>query len=133
MKKITTKGNLPKPLQIFAKTMARDERSTEFYECESSKELETLAKEKKCELQCILDRETARGYLTGFDVQETKIQSINGTSFMKLIMYFTEIGTDDYHRYKKLLNKHRTQQEDDMQARQVRAFEKTFKPPVEED
>jgi len=132
MKEIKTKGNLPKPLQMFAKTMARGQRSTEFWECRSASELEKLAKDKKCELHCMLDPTTSRGFLTGFDTKESTIKAVDGTSFVTLVMYFVEIGTSDYDRYRKMLHKHRRQQEEDMRDRQSRVPKDRFQP-VEED
>lgn len=121
MQKITARGNLPPHLRVLAETFAHGKSSSEFYECSNAKELENLAKDKKCELTCTLDPKTERGFLLGFDVSASPIATVSGTSYHTMTIYFTEIKGSDYKRYKKMLDKHRTAQEDAMIDRREKA------------
>jgi len=109
MKKITTKGNLPKTLQVFAKE-AQGMATTKFWECSSAKELENLAKDKKCELTCVLDSKTERGYLVGIEASEPTISNLQNN--LDLYIYFVELKDNDFKRYDKMLRKHRKMQEE---------------------
>ena len=120
MKPIKNIGNLPKHLGIFAKTIGGVD-GAEFYECSNAKELEGLAKDKKCELTCTLDPNTDRGFLVGFDVKEDASLIIAGASIHTMVIYFTELKGSDFKRYQKMLDKHRTLQEDAMRKRQAKA------------
>jgi len=120
MKKIENHGNMPKALQLLAKDLAGMAMST-VYECESALELENLARDKKCELTCTLDPTTERGFLVGFEVSDSPIATISGTSFLVLSVYFAELKESEYRSYKSTLSAHRNEQEDEMRARQSRA------------
>ncbi len=105
-------GNLPKSLQVLAKEIDRGKASTKFWECSSTKELEDLAKDKKCQLECVMDPSTRRGFLTGFEVEDKGIINLPGkTQFYTMIVYFIELLNDDFKRYDAMLRKHRRQQE----------------------
>jgi len=134
MRKIETKGNLPKSLAAFAKTMDGGKESTEFYRCSSAKELTTLAKDRKCELATA--EEPGRGYLLcGFDVVEEKNPNpVPGkTKFVKMIIYFVDLKSEaDFKRYDKMIKKHRKQQEEAMIRRRQRIIDRKEKESKEE-
>jgi hypothetical protein len=108
-KKITTKGNLPKTLQVFAKEY-QGKATTRFWEYTTAKELENLSKEGKCELDCVLDPSTNRGFLVGMEASEPSIYTID--NILNLDIYFVELKGDDFKRYDKMLKKHRRQQQE---------------------
>jgi len=123
MVKIENKGNLPLPIQTFLGTLQDSNMPAgEVWECYSTDEIEKLGIEKKCELTCVMDPKTKRGYLVGFNVEETNGGLILvGVNPMKMLIYFKELTDHDFNRYARMLNKHRNEQEDDMLARRERA------------
>jgi len=120
MKKIKSKGNLPKVFQIFLKEMGKKD-SAEIYECESSKELLTSIADDKCEeAQVAMDRSTGRKYMTAFGFKDSTLVNVGGDSFVTLKLYFTELSDKEFNRWRKELDKHRRQQEDAMIKRRTR-------------
>lgn len=118
MKKIESKGNLPKALQIFAKQVKG--ANTVFYEGESAKEIEGVAKRKECEeLSCVLDPSTNRGYLVGFGFQDTESKLIieGRDSSIDMKIYFVELNEGDFSRYSQMIKKHKRDQQQDMVRR----------------
>jgi len=112
MKKITTRGNLPKTLQVLAKEY-QSTANTKFWECSTTSEIENAAKEKKCELTCVLDPTTQRGFLVGMEASEPPITLLTNT-VLNLDVYFIELKDADFIRYDKMLKKHRKMQEQNM-------------------
>lgn len=120
MKQIESKGNLPKVFQIFLKEMG-SEIPAEVYECESSKELMSAIKDDQCEeAQVAQDMATGRKYMTAFGFTKSNLVNIGGNSFVTLKIYFTELSDIEFKRWRKELDKHRRQQEDDMNKRRQR-------------
>lgn len=120
MKEIKSAGNLPKCFQAMAKEF-QGERSTIFYECINPEELLGLAKNKECEeLTCVLDQNNARGYMAGFHFKETDLDNMYGDKLVKMHVYFCELSGESFKKYAKMLDEHRTQQEDDMIKRKTK-------------
>lgn len=123
---ITQKGNLPKCFQVMAKELHTGERSTMFYECSTPKELLDLAKNKECEeLTCILDPTTERGYMAGFAFKDSDIAAMGGNAYVKMHVYFAELTGESFSRYNSMLDRHRKDQEDDMQTRRSKRTKKS--------
>ena len=115
MERIESKGNLPKSLGALAKTFDRGKASTEFWKCSSPKEIENLAKERKCEL-ATGEEPNGRYLLCGFEINEKSEDApVSGkTKFITMTIYFCDLSLGDFKRYDKMLKKHKRQQEEAM-------------------
>jgi hypothetical protein len=124
MRIIENIGNLPKSLQILAKSLGGTSIPlAKFYECTNAKELENLAKDLKCELTATMDPSTSRGYLVGFDVSEEPSIIDRTLSVHCLYIYFVELKAGDFTRYDNMLRQHKNDQQTDMLDRQIRKEE----------
>jgi len=121
MKKIENVGNLPKPLQVFARALGGIMSSTElteFNEMESIKEFELKAVDIGYEITPpAIDASTGRGFLVGFSAEKPKhIETLN--SYAKLKIYFVEASEDAIKEWTKKISAHREMQQEDMRLRQ---------------
>tara|TARA_Y100000034_G_C6548909_1_gene237073 strand:- start:10 stop:411 length:402 start_codon:yes stop_codon:yes gene_type:complete len=124
MKKIETKGNLPRILQVFLKEMG-GETPAEIYECESARELMNWVKDKKAEeTSMMLDPTTNRGYVAAFGYKESQLADLNGSPILTLLIYFAEVDEVEYKKYDALLKKHRKDQQKAMYERKEKKNQK---------
>lgn len=121
MKRIDNIGNLPKPLQIFARALGGIMSGTqleEFYEMSNVSEFEKKAIELEYEItKPAVDEKTDRGYLVGFSVDEPK-NIVTMTSYATLKIYFVEATASEVREWTRKINSHRELQEEDMRLRQ---------------
>lgn len=127
MNKIENRDNLPKHLRVFLQKMPDnfgDNIDTEIWEMSNIQEFERgaagLIDEKiKYEIIPTLDRSTDRAYLVGFDACDTS-EVISDFYNSKLLLYFVEITTEQYHAWIKRIKEHRELQIEEMFNRQER-------------
>jgi hypothetical protein len=132
MKKIITKGNMPTPVQAFARQLTgvfAGQKETEFWEASSITEFEKNASEIGYEIVPAMDNSTGRGYLVGFSVEDSKIIRTNGT-YAQLKMYFIEVSTGDFNAWVKKIKQHRDEQQLDMRIRQGKASPLTIQENI---
>lgn len=132
MKRIDNKGNMPAHIAAFAKQLSGSligQKETEFWEASSVTEFEKNASEIGYEIVPAMDMVTQRGYLVGFDVEESPIQGIN-ESYAHLKMYFVEVGASEFTAWVKKIKGHRQDQELDAAIRKGTAS-KTLLTPEE--
>ena len=111
MKEITTRGNLPKHLQVMAKEV-EGQRSTLFFECNTADELLQLAADGKCEETSVtIDRDTSKGFMVAFSFTDSAIEDLTGNKLIVMNIYFTELTDQEALKYKKMLHTHRQEQE----------------------
>jgi len=121
MKKIEFKGNLPTHIQLFAKELGgifNKVQDTEFWEASSIDEFEKNASEIGYEIIPTVDGATDRGYLVGFDAQDSEIVGSDGDSYSKLTMHFIEITPEELKAWDRKMKAHREDQLIDMRARE---------------
>lgn len=121
MKKISFKGNMPKPVQLFATQLTgifSGQKETEFWEASSISEFEKNASEIGYEIVPTLDSSTGRGFLVGFEVEDSKIVGRDGQSYNQLKMYFIEVTEEQLNYWTKKIKLHRDLQQQDYFDRQ---------------
>jgi len=126
MDKIENKEDLPRHIQIFAKTLEgelSDMPSTNFWEAKTIDEFEKGAHEIGYEIIPTLDLSTGRGFLVGFEARESKI-IMSGLSGVGLDMYFIEVDESEFNLWTDKIKQHRDDQEQDMLNRRALATEK---------
>jgi hypothetical protein len=119
MKKIDNIGNLPKNVGAFAvqlKGVLIGQKETEFWEAANITEFEKQASEIGYEIVPAMDMATGRGYLVGFDVEESPIKGIN-QSYAQLKMYFIEVSLAEFTSWVKKIKEYRADQELDSAIR----------------
>ncbi len=121
MKKLNFKGNLPGPIAAFAVKLGgtfSKVKDTEFWEAFNIKEFEKNASEIGYEIIPTIDGVTKRGYLVGFDAEDSVIVGTDGDSYSRLKMYFVEVTSKELKLWDKKIRRHRKAQENDMRIRQ---------------
>lgn len=121
MRKIDFKGNLPPHIAIFAKQLGgiySQVKGTEFWEASSINEFEKKASEIGYEIIPTIDGSTDRGFLVGFDSEDSQIVAPGGEQYSKLKMYFIEITPEELKSWDRKIRSHREQQQNDMRDRQ---------------
>lgn len=119
MKQIYNRGNLPAHISAFAVQLQgklAGQKETEFWEASSISEFEKNASEIGYEIVPAMDMVTKRGYLVGFDVEDSPIQGIN-ESYAQLKMYFIEVSAAEFSMWVKKIKEHRADQEYDAALR----------------
>jgi len=127
MKRINNKGNMIPAVQFFAKQLVgtfAGQKETEFWEASSITEFEKKAVEIGYEIYPTLDNETGRGYLVGFDAEDSEILGPGGQSYSQLKMYFIEISEEELRSWTKKIKHHRQLQQQDYYERQNRVNKK---------
>jgi hypothetical protein len=130
MKRVDNKGNMPAHVAAFAKQLSGvlvGQKETEFWEAANITEFEKQASETGYEIVPAMDMSTGRGYLVGFDVEESPIKGIN-QSYAQLKMYFVEVSTADFSAWVKKIKEHRADQELDSAIRKGSANKSLLTP-----
>lgn len=123
MKKVLAAGNMPSHVAAFAKQLQGNlsgQKETEFWEMSSIDEFEKKASEVGYEIIPAMDMKTNRGYLVGFDVEESTIVGPGGQTYAQLKMYFVECDLHEFESWVKKIKQHRDLQQEDYYLRQGR-------------
>lgn len=116
MRKIEHKGNMPPLIALFAKGLQgkfSGQKETEFFECSSINEFEKNASEIGYEIYPAMDATTERGYLVGFEAEDTGIVTVGGETYAQLKMYYIECTKEEFDSWVKKIKKHRDMQQQD--------------------
>lgn len=112
MKEISNVGNLPKHLQIMAKEV-QGQRATRFYEFNTADGLLEHASLGQCEETTVtVDKSTNRGFMVAFSFNDSNITDIEGDQMVTMNIFYAELDTEETNYYRKMLHKHRNEQED---------------------
>lgn len=115
MKQIFNQGNLPSHVAVFARALEgrlSSQKQTEFWEAANIAEFEKKAVDIGYEIIPTLDASTSRGYLVGFDVEDSIIVGPRDT-YSQLKMYFVEVTAEEFKAWVKKINQHRKMQQED--------------------
>lgn len=126
MKKIEHRGNMPNHVALFARQLTGQfagNKETEFWEMSSVDEFEKKASEVGYEIIPAMDMVTKRGFLVGFDVEESEIKTLGGSNYAQLKMYYVECNEEEFKTWTNKIKTHRDQQQDDY-------FNRTSKKPI---
>lgn len=123
MRKIERAGNMPAPISAFAKQLTGNlagQKETEFWEAYSITEFEKNASEIGYEIIPAMDMNTKRGYLVGFDVEDSVIIGLGNQSYAQLKMYFVEVSEADFTAWVNKIKTHREMQQEEYFLRKAR-------------
>lgn len=126
MKRVEHKGNMPNHVAVFAKQLSGQfagNKETEFWEMSSVDEFEKNASDIGYEIIPAMDMETNRGFLVGFDVEESEITSLGGQNYVQLKMFYVECTEEEFKAWNRKIKLHRDQQQDDY-------FKRLAKKPI---
>lgn len=121
MKRIYKAGNMPAHIAAFAKQLTgafSGQKETEFWEMSSIDEFEKNASQVGYEIIPAMDMATKRGYLVGFDVEDSVIVGFN-EQYSQLKMYFIEVTESEFNSWVAKMRKHREMQQKDYYLRKA--------------
>jgi len=94
------------------------QKETEFWEMSSIDEFEKNASKIGYEIIPAMDMSTKRGYLVGFEVEESVIVGIN-EQYSQLKMYFIEVNESEFTAWVSKIKHHREMQQEDYYIRKA--------------
>jgi hypothetical protein len=121
MNRVYQAGNMPKNVAVFARQLTGSmsgQKETEFWEMSSIDEFEKNASQIGYEIVPAMDMSTKRGYLVGFDVEDSVIVGIN-EQYSQLKMYFIEVTEAEFNTWVAKMKKHREMQQEDYYIRKA--------------
>lgn len=125
MRRVYKSGNMPNHVAIFARQLQgtlSGEKETEFWEMYSIDEFEKKASEVGYEIIPAMDMKTKRGFLVGFDVEESRIVGPGGDQYAQLKMYFVECSLPEFEAWVKKIKEHRDLQQEDYFDRKMKKY-----------
>lgn len=121
MKRVYHKGGMPAHVSAFAQQLTgtmSGQKETEFWEMSSIDEFEKNASKIGYEIIPAMDMSTKRGYLVGFEVEESVIVGIN-EQYSQLKMYFIEVNESEFTAWVSKIKHHREMQQEDYYIRKA--------------
>ena len=125
MNRVYKSGNMPQHIAAFARQLTgqfSQQKETEFWEMSSIDEFEKNASEIGYEIIPAMDMSTKRGYLVGFDVEDSVIVGIR-EQYSQLKMYFIEANEAEFNAWVAKMKKHREMQQEDYYIRKAQREE----------
>lgn len=121
MRRVHQAGNMPAHVSAFAKQLTGSisgQKETEFWEMANIEEFEKKASEVGYEIIPAMDMSTKRGYLVGFDVEDSVIVGVN-EQYSQLKMYFVEASEGEFKAWVAKIKQHREMQQEDYYMRKA--------------